>query len=401
MSSISAQNPDRASSRNPGLDTLRSVAILTVMVFHTFELHPQNTIPERLLPVAQLCWMGVDLFFVLSGYLIGLQVLRPYSRGARPSISTFYLKRFFRVLPAYLVVYMVYCTIPAWREVPHMAPPWQFLTFTWNFFANYPTDKAFSHVWSLCVEEHFYLLLPLIVVLMARRPSLRKSIALIALVLLAGVVFRSYVVYHWLQPLAAAGRSYTRVYVKQIYYPTYSRLDGLLGGVCLALIRLFRPAWWSRLACHGHLTLLSGSAFVASAVVLFHDRWQSVTGVSALGTMIGFPVLSLGLALVVLSALSTNGLLARGRVPGAEVLATLAYSLYLTHKGIIHIDSVYFPRISGEGGVAWVGLFAVTSLATAAILYVGVERPFLKLRDRLISEPRISVTAEVASEPAI
>jgi peptidoglycan/LPS O-acetylase OafA/YrhL len=146
------------SGRLPGLDTLRSIAIVAVMLYH---LKP--FLPESMAVVAQFGWMGVDLFFVLSGYLIGLQLLKPYASGGRPSIWSFYRRRAYRILPAYLVVLWIYLVFPAWRESSVLPPLWQFLTFTVNLFFVDFSQHAFSHVWSLCVEEHFYLVLPLLV----------------------------------------------------------------------------------------------------------------------------------------------------------------------------------------------------------------------------------------------
>src|SRR5579862_7992291 len=138
---------------------MRAIAILWVMLWHMhWLLHP-----SLLTGLGRYGWMGVDIFFVLSGYLIGSQLLRPYTRGSQPSIGGFYLRRAFRVLPAYLTVLLLYFTVPGFREAPGLSPAWQFLTFTENFRINYATDQAFSHVWSLCVEEHFYLILPLLV----------------------------------------------------------------------------------------------------------------------------------------------------------------------------------------------------------------------------------------------
>jgi peptidoglycan/LPS O-acetylase OafA/YrhL len=65
------------------------------------------------------------------------------------------MRRAFRVLPAYLTVLLFYFAIPGFREAPGLSPAWQFLTFTENFRIDYLHDQAFSHVWSLCVEEHF------------------------------------------------------------------------------------------------------------------------------------------------------------------------------------------------------------------------------------------------------
>jgi peptidoglycan/LPS O-acetylase OafA/YrhL len=377
----------QSAERFHGLNTLRSLAILSVMVFHLYVFHGDGTLPGMLVPAAQLGWMGVDLFFVLSGYLIGSQFLRPYRSGECPRLWAFYRNRLYRVLPAYLVVLALYFILPIWSKARRLPPLWQFLTFTQNLFVDYRVNQGFSHVWSLCVEEHFYLFLPLIVLPMMRKPSLRNTVTLLASLLLFGICLRAFFLFHSLQPLARAGQSFGLFYIEHIYYPTYSRLDGLLAGLSLALIRTFRPLWWNALARRGHTLLCLGIFLIGIAIWLFKDRWLSVTGASAFGTVFGFPVLSLGLGLVVASALSTNGLLSRFKVPGAKLIATLAYSLYLTHKELIFLMDRCFPAIAQAGMFQWLGLYAAFCLVVAAALYLCVERPFLMLRNR-VSVPR-------------
>jgi peptidoglycan/LPS O-acetylase OafA/YrhL len=162
--------------------------------------------------------MGVDLFFVLSGYLIGSQLLRPYVRGSRPSIGGFYLRRAFRVLPAYLAVLLFYFAIPGFREAPGLSPAWQFLTFTENFRIDYLHDQAFSHVWSLCVEEHFYLVLPLLIVLLMRRPSFGKALAVILGILCFGIAIRTYIYIHQVQVFPRDDDLFGLAYVEKIYF---------------------------------------------------------------------------------------------------------------------------------------------------------------------------------------
>jgi len=371
-----------STTRAHGLDTLRSLAILSVIIFHVNGYHADGTLPELLVPAARLGWMGVDLFFVLSGYLIASQLLRPYLAGEQPGLWEFYRNRLYRVLPAYLAVLALYFLVPVWTENPALSPIWEFLTFTLNLFIDYRVDQGFSHAWSLCVEEHFYLFLPLIVLAMMRKPSFRKTTALVGGLVLFGIFLRSFILFHTLRPLDRAGQPFGLVYIERIYYPTYSRLDGLLAGVTLALVKIFRPRWWSALTKRGHAVSCVGICLVGVAIWLFKDRWDSVSGVSAFGTAIGFPVLSLGLGLLVASALSTNGLLSRWKVPGAKLIATLAYSLYLTHKELIHLVDLCFPALFKAGGTLRLGVYAAACLLVATALYLCVERPFLVLRDR-------------------
>jgi len=366
-----------------GLDTLRASAILMVMVFHE-----QESLPEAMEAIGKIGWMGVDLFFVLSGYLIGLQVLRPYLHGKTLSVRDFYRRRVYRILPAYLVVVGLYFLVPVWRERPHLSPLWEFLTFTENLFVDYAHNQAFSHVWSLCVEEHFYLVLPFLVVWMMRRPSLRKVVVVSVGVVVLGVVARGWGLVHGLRgvewPYGFGAR-----YIELIYYPTWCRLDGLLVGVLLAAMEVFRPRWWRAVARHGHATMGLGVALFAVACWLFADRFESLYGVAAWSTYVGFPVVSAAFGLMVVSSVSDNGVLRRVKVPGAGVLAMLAYGLYLTHKEIIHMVQMAWPGLEVSRTWGAMGIYLVSCLVGAGLLYVCVERPFMRLRDRGGSDERL------------
>lgn len=271
--------------RLPGLDLLRAIAIVWVMLFHSFIV---GGLGDGWQWLSRYGWMGVDLFFVLSGFLIGSQVLGPLARGGCLSFRDFYLRRAFRILPAFWVVLALYTLLPEWREVPGMEPWWKFAGFFMNLSIDYSANQAFSHAWSLCVEEHFYLLFPGLAWLLLRRPSMAKFIVVCTAIVLAGIGLRSAV---WLHDTALAPpRNW---FIEDIYYPTWCRLDGLLMGVVLAGMKVFRPEWWTRLSARTNGILLAGLVTVALAFWLFRER----TGL--LGNSIGWPVLSAGLGLLV------------------------------------------------------------------------------------------------------
>src|SRR5439155_17035393 len=106
-------------ARQPGLDFLRALAIIVVVIYHAalfgFKL------PGR---VDRFGWIGVDLFFVLSGYLIGGQLIAPLMRGRPIDLRRFFARRALRIIPAYCVILAVYAFLPPWREYPEMSPLW-------------------------------------------------------------------------------------------------------------------------------------------------------------------------------------------------------------------------------------------------------------------------------------
>ena len=379
-----------ANHRLPGLDTLRAVAIAVVMVFHL-----QGLLPDLFDPIGRFGWMGVDLFFVLSGYLIGSQLLKPVRDGRGVFLLEFYRNRAYRILPVYLVVLALYVFWPLWREAPGMSPLWQFLTFTENFFIDYSVNHAFSHAWSLCVEEHFYLLLPVIVLVMSRRAKAWKTIALLAFLVALGIAIRSYVYFHVLLPLGPDRDAFSPRYIERIYYPTYTRLDGLLAGVALALMRIFRPGRWSAILRRSNGLLAGGVALMALTLWLFADR------VSTLGNIVGYPVMAVALGLLVMAAADRECWFGRLRVPGAKQVATLAFSLYLTHKEVAHLDERWLPKIMDARDWKTVLVLIVTCLAVAALFYFAIERPFLALRDRRAGRRVADVDLEARVEPAL
>jgi len=360
--------------RLPGLDLLRAIAIVWVMLFHSFVVGGLGPDWSWL---SRYGWMGVDLFFVLSGFLIGSQVLQSLAAGKRLDYRHFYLRRAFRILPAFLVVLLIYLVVPGLREAPGMAPAWMFLTFTLNLLIDYGHTAAFSHAWSLCVEEHFYLVFPLLAAMLARWASWRGLAALAVAVVLAGIALRAGI---WLHNHALDPDMATRNwFVEDLYFPTWNRLDGLLAGVLLASWRTWRPAAWQRAQRHANAALLAGLAVMVVALWLFRDR------VGLLGNAVGWPVLALGMGLLVFAGAAPRGWMGRLRVPLAGWLAAISYSLYLVHKAMYHlVQQQLGPWLEGRGLLAFL-VYGAAALAAAAALHYAVERPGLRWRSRWIS----------------
>jgi peptidoglycan/LPS O-acetylase OafA/YrhL len=319
--------------------------------------------------------MGVDLFFVLSGYLITRQLLHDSQGGDRVGTGRFYALRAFRILPAYAAVLAIYFLLPSLRETPQIQPFWQFASFTENLLIDYSRDKAFSHVWSLCVEEQFYLLMPLVLAFACQGRTRQRAFAIIAGVALAGLLLRhwSWQAYH-----AAGPNPPMRLYFEKVYYPGYNRMDGLLAGAGAACIHYFHPKAWTRLL---HTPLL----LPVSTLLLGGGAWWLFTErLSLSATLWGYPVLALACTSLLMWCCSLDEQLPRFRLPGAALLARLAFSLYLSHKlALCFVKTSLAPHLAGQEvllALTYVGCI----LLTGTLLHHGVERPFLRLRDRLL-----------------
>src|ERR1700712_4267348 len=163
---------DKKHNKLLGLDHLRAFAITYVVFFHyKFFGHP-----AWVNKIGSFGWSGVDLFFVLSGFLISGQLFATIARGNKIWLTEFFIKRFFRIIPPFLVVVILYAAWPALREWGHLSPIWKYLTFTLNFGFDLRKYGTFSHVWSLCVEEQFYLVLPLMFLLFSYFKAGKKAV---------------------------------------------------------------------------------------------------------------------------------------------------------------------------------------------------------------------------------
>lgn len=271
--------------RDIGPDLLRALAILLVMVWHL----PKAGLPPAMLTIREFGWLGVDIFFVLSGYLIGAELLKQVRDGDAPDLATFYVKRAFRILPMFWLILAAYLLLPQWGENGNLAPVWRYLTFTVNFGLDYRLTGAFTHAWSLCVEEHFYLLLPVMILMLRRWSSPLPAIVLAAALLVSGMILRHLIWQGW-----SASDEGAAPLLRDFYYTTYTRLDGLLMGVCLAAFRLFQPELWQRVA-RPWLTLPLGAACIA--ITGYMTMRDGIT-LSPLGAIILYPLFAFGAAMV-------------------------------------------------------------------------------------------------------
>ena len=313
-------------------------------------------------------WIGVDLFFVLSGYLIGGQLLVPVARGQGIKLGRFFARRALRILPAYLVVLAIYFLLPSWREYPEMFPLWKFLLSVQNIGLRGGT--AFSHAWSLAVEDQFYLLLPLVLLFAIRWR--RAAVLIPCVIVLGGFALRWFLAF---ENLGETGVGF-RGFQTWIYYATWTRLDPLVFGVALAAIEKFRPLWWQRLMNLGTWLWLPGLALIVYSLYLGETATITVTA-----AVWQFPLIALGMAALLVCAVSPRLPFRRVKIPGAAFIASIAY---LIQKLVIHFVAQFCSthEIALTSVAALIGV-EICVYAAATILFLAIERPFLQLRHRI------------------
>lgn len=360
-----------------GLDLLRALAISLVFLFH----YPNLTYSKWIYTIKEFGWTGVDLFFVLSGYLIAKQLFSDVNKKRKISLKVFFIKRSFRILPAYLFIVAVYFCIPLFRERESLPLLWKFLTFTQNIGLDPSKFGTFSHAWSLCIEEQFYLIFPLIIATLLYLKAEKKGFYIIIILFLFTWLIRLVIWNKYIIPLEEADSNTTNFWVTWLYYPTYTRLDGLLTGISIAGIFEFFPKIKERLTKYGNLHILIGLIILIGSYFLCVDR------VSFSANIWGFPIVALSYGVLVIAALSPTSLLYKFRSAVISNLAILSYSIYLSHKGIIHLCQSYFSNhgIAKESGFMFF-ICAIFSIITALIMRYTIEKPFLKIRDRIIRE---------------
>jgi peptidoglycan/LPS O-acetylase OafA/YrhL len=341
----------------PSLDALRTAAIVLVIGNHLAvggsELAPS---PVWSFTLFRYGWTGVDLFFVLSGFLIGRQLQRELERTDSVKVPRFLLRRGLRIWPLYFVwVAFLALALGKWRGM------WPDLTFLSNYF-----QGQVSGGWSLSTEEQFYLIVPLLL-LGVQRLFGPKGQAWVPLVLLALMpVVRAV-------SLAGAGEAG----LDRIYGPIHTHCDGLLVGLFLAWASVKRPETLS--VDHPHPWRLPLLAIVAGFVLRGID--QTLFSFTGLGLVYG------GLVALGLRAGPRVRQLAAWR--GFHVLSRLSYGMYLNHFEVLprllpRLTRALVP-IVGSGWLLAAVAFLIAVLASAlvaTVTFILIEEPFLALRDR-------------------
>jgi len=361
--------------RLKSVDVLRAIAVLLVLGRHSV---PCPTATSLVLWAASSLWirggwMGVDLFFVLSGFLLSGLLFREFQRFGSLDIVRFLVRRGFKIYPAFwlLIAYTI------WRYAGW--PPGDLLASELLFVQNY-FPSLWGHTWSLAVEEHFYFCLALLFAWLAARrrfgavPWVFAALAASCLGLRLATA--------WYRPFSY----YTQM------YPSHLRLDSLFFGVLLSYLYHQSPDAFLRVARTRRGPLLIGGAVLLSLPFFFTlERTPFVYTV-------GLSQLYLGSGMVLVASLGFPPRRSRA-IDALAYIGSHSYSIYLWHMAV----RVWIaPSIVGTDDpqsrwFTFMAVYLAGSLAIGIAMAALVEFPVLRLRDRWFpSRARLSVAIETA-----
>lgn len=363
---------DGGEERIGALDGLRALAITLVFLRHFVVGGDANRgIRSVFFKVADAGWMGVDLFFVLSGFLITGILLR--SVDAPHRFRNFYVRRALRIFPLYYVaLFIVFVVVPLfecqWLPFRQQLPYWLYV-------ANFRTNDAASaciqvgHFWSLAIEEQYYALWPAVVLLTSQRTARRAC----AFLLLLGLIDRAC--------LVASNADW------RAYYWTMARMDGLASGSYLALA-------WVTPRLRERVIRLSIPAALVSGSVIAGLVWRGRLDMTfdrnpTIGSVVGRMTIPLLLA-VFFSALVVLGVKG-GRLTKvldtslSRSIARYSYGLYVWH---LIVFNAVFSRVGAFGIWQRAAIATIVTAAAAITSFHLLEAPMLSFK-RFFPQPGI------------
>jgi peptidoglycan/LPS O-acetylase OafA/YrhL len=380
---------NRPPGQLPALDALRAAAILLVIGSHYTEELGVRHLPAvaasrfAALPTFHWGWTGVDLFFILSGYLIGRQLWRERLTSGTVNFSRFVLRRGFRIWPLYFFMLLAFVATGTFR-----LSWWDVL-----FVSNYKwTD--FDRGWSLSTEEQFYIIVPLILLATARlrRPVMYAwglGLAVIAVWLL-----------RWQALTELVARGMTGHNLKDhMYTPFHLHCEPLIAGLAIALASVVKPEWF-RVSPDQGFSRRGFAFFVSVSAVGIALRTLSdhIFPFTALALIFG------SLAVWLMLDRSWVNRFASWRV--FYPISRLSYGMYLNHFYVLPSVTVWTVAVLRARGLpepVWFfgGLLAgtATSILVAAITFFLVEHPFLEVRDRWLRTRHVPASPAVEHAP--
>jgi peptidoglycan/LPS O-acetylase OafA/YrhL len=356
------------------LDAIRGLAILLAVGSHINRYTGNAAMDLLLAPGILFGEAGVDIFFVLSGFLIGGLILREIDSTGGFRAGRFLVRRAFRLWPVlylFLAMQLVRQAFPAGEYLP------QVLLNVQNYFRT-----PLSHLWSLAVEEQFYFAAALALPFVIRRKLSARSLflGLTALGIASGVA-RTAMILRGADLVAMQAE-------------THYRLDVLIVGILLALIKLRRPQDYRRLQRHRGLAAAFAVAICAMLAALspHGDRLRAA---------LEYPLqAALGASLIIAADDIALGAAARRALRPLALMGLYSYSVYIWHVGVGRQARAYVEAQSGSGVLATLASYAAVIAVSVAITRL-VERPMINIRDRVFPSYRSQSPRELADDAAL
>ncbi len=368
--------PEPVMPHLPALDGLRGVAILLVLVHMLYLLETEDGLLAYIFyRISEFGWTGVQLFFVLSGFLI-TGILLDTAR-ARNYFSAFYARRVLRIFPLYFsVLAIAFILLPAIGIVPttitfdqpHQIWLWTYMSNWTHLFTE--SSKTFPHFWSLAVEEQFYLVWPLLI----RSRSPEQCLCFCLGVAAVSLALRCLLVW-------------TGIPGHFIYDNSFCRMDALaLGGAAAAALRI--PAYSAQLlAMHRRFLVWSGMIFLAGLVITRGFWTGTLTGASIGYTIVAASFTLLLVAIVGAEASNSSGWIDIFRLRPLRMIGKYSYAIYIFHKPLhtfVGRPLVAALKINISQSIFWSAAYIVImTAATFGLAWVSwrvLEKPFLDLK---------------------
>jgi peptidoglycan/LPS O-acetylase OafA/YrhL len=377
---------DLLDNRYPALHGLRVLAIVSVVQFHVtwiFAGEQGIALDGDWITSSLAVFFGMDLFFILSGFLIGSILLRSVETEGSQRVVRFYLRRIFRTFPSYYVVLTVLALTTALTVLQrrHLIFEYTYLT---NFVSLRRDDILMFWGWSLALEEQFYLTVPLLFVVLYHLRSDRARLALLLALWISGLGVRLWMFYHF------APWSDYALY-GALYFRTYTRFDTLIAGIFLAFVhQRWREPIGRWLVDPFHRALVALPSLACLWLLLrpwmFGTEYVQIVHVFSWGTITS--LMYFGLLILLLHG---DGLIQRAlSAPLFRRVATLGYGVYLVHIPVCDHLIVPVARALQHRHVtmllvwpACLVALMLVSLGVSYLLHVFVEKPSLRIRERL------------------
>jgi peptidoglycan/LPS O-acetylase OafA/YrhL len=357
------------------LDSLRFFAFLGVFIFHIAPRDPQLYLAHHFHPAFLIPWVcgvagagafGVDLFFALSAYLITVLLLRERSARGHIDVKAFYVRRILRIWPVYFFFVAIAALIPHWVRSQKL--PWPYvagyllLAGNWVYaFKGIPTSMAVP-LWSISVEEQFYVCWPLLL----RKMTTRKLLWGVCGLLLAGNLVRIILI-----SMHASGAA--------VEYNTFARIDAIGLGILAACVLGDRTPKLS-LAARGGLSITALLTWIT--IAMYGGLNSPRTAAPVLGTLIGRPLVAVAATTILVSFIGAVDQLKALGSPTLTYLGRISYGLYVYHlAGLLIARSLLPGEDLGESALHAVIALAIT-IVVSAISYRWLESPFLRLKER-------------------